>query len=169
MLTPQPDIRVIVGLLLAPSPVPMLLGTTDDTDDADWLSHKILAPDGGMPDDLLELIADGIAETYFGRPRWQARVIWRRGLANWPDIDGELSSHGVDLMSLPPDRATNTVFRLLSLWIREDKQAREAFTSELSTPPAAVEIRRMKVVADIEQAHTNWNAVAALAAQAEGG
>ncbi|OLT33677.1 hypothetical protein BJF84_21315 [Rhodococcus sp. CUA-806] len=96
-------------------------------------------------------------------------MIWRRGLANWSDIDGELSSHGVDLMTLPPDRATNTVQRLLSLWVREDKQAREAFQMELSTPPAAVEIRRMRVVADVEQAGANWNAVAELSAQAQGG
>ncbi|SNS58062.1 hypothetical protein [Rhodococcoides kyotonense] len=169
VLAPQPELRVLVGLLLASSPVPMLMGTCGDSVDADWLAGRIVDPDSKITDDMLDRIADGIADAYFARPRWQAQVIWRRGLNSWMDIDGELSGRGIDLMVLPPDRATNIVYRILMDWVREDKRAREQFVAELSTPPAAVQVRNVKVVKDVEAAHADWNALAALSAQAQGG
>ncbi|OZE95086.1 hypothetical protein CH302_19290 [Rhodococcus sp. 15-2388-1-1a] len=164
----QQPLRVVVGMLLADSPIPMILGTTEDPAVSDVIAKMIVDIDGGITDELLELIADGIAEAYFARPRWQAAVLWRRAIEAWPDIDGELTGRGVDIMELPPDRATNVVFHLLMARVAEDKNARAALVSELQAAPAAVQTRSMKRAKDAERQQADWDAVAALAAAAQG-
>lgn len=155
-------------MLLADSPIPMILGTTEDPDVSDVLAKMIVDIDGGVTDELLELIADGIADVYFARPRWQASVLWRRTIEAWPDIDGELTSRGVDIMELPADRATNVVFHLLMSRVAEDKNARTALVTELQSAPAAVQTRSMKRARDAERLQADWDAMAALSAAAQG-
>jgi hypothetical protein len=159
------DLRPLVNMLYAPA-VWLVLGTCASNVDANRIANRILDVDGGVSDDLIETIADRIAEAYFGRPRWQATVIWRRAMDRWYDVDGDMLSRGVDLMTLPPDRATNVVRKFLIDAARDDKVAMQRLSDALSSPPADVLMRVAKADAARGQATNNFDAAAQLAAAA---
>ncbi|GGG03920.1 hypothetical protein GCM10007304_17580 [Rhodococcoides trifolii] len=158
----------LVGMLLMDHPMGWVVGTPADPADSDRLAGMILNPQEGITDVMLEDIADHIADAYFARPRWQARRLWEKAFGLWPELDGELYGNGVDILSAPADRATNMVYRFLVHRMRHDKSASESFFEEMSRPPVGVAARAAQRPKSKDAAAADWNATAALVAQAQG-
>jgi hypothetical protein len=123
-------------MLLADSPVYLVLGTCRDPGETGWLIGSIIDPVGGVDDRLLDDVADALIEQWFGVKRWTAERLWREALGAWVDVDGELLGRGVDLMDLPASRATSVVYKLLQGWRQGDRAKVEAWRRELDRPPA---------------------------------
>ncbi|QDH93517.1 hypothetical protein SEA_VERITY_31 [Gordonia phage Verity] len=110
------------------------------------LYAAILRPraDGPAPTlELLQFVADRLVESHLGVKRWIAQRVWRDALGSWLLVDGELQLRGIDVLALPPDRATNAVYALLRGWAANDQASLDKWKRRVETPPLR-EIRRWK-------------------------
>lgn len=137
----EPALPQLVSLVLSHTPLDLVCGTVRDAADGGWIVAGLYDRDHPMTSDFLQEVADGLAELWFGCPRWTAQEVWWRALGAWPQVDGELSLRGVDVMALPAPRATNTIRALLTKWESGEKEAAQKLSAELTTPPPRVAAR----------------------------
>lgn len=140
-----PPLRVALGVLLNDDPWPdnplgFIIAGLDDRPALNRLfaaivQHRVRESD-------LQPIADAIARAWFGWHRWEARRLWDQALEMWPHIDGALITTGVDIETLPPDRATNAIFGVRMRWWREgeDAEGLEKWINALTTQPMRVKL-----------------------------
>ena len=102
------------------------------------LVDVIMRPGSRVDLDLLNRIADAIIKYTLGTDRWVVARLWQQAVANWLQVDGELQLRGVDVLSLPPGRATNAVYALIRSWQAQDKTTHERWQRKLDTPPLRV-------------------------------
>ena len=62
----------------------------------------------------MRTVVDELIHAWTGWPGWTATRLWREALESWQATDGHNLTHGVDLLDLPPDRATTPVFATLA-------------------------------------------------------
>lgn len=134
----RPPLVQLVGLLLAHSPIHVVFGSLRDSEDERFLYEQVMDFESPVGNDLLNDVADQLVAAWFGMPRWTVQEIWWRVLGAWAEIDGELQMRGVDLISLPPARATNTAKAVLTKWVSGDEEKRNAFYSDLTTEPPRI-------------------------------
>ncbi|NMO00833.1 hypothetical protein HH308_06350 [Gordonia sp. TBRC 11910] len=137
-----PPLRTAVALLTHPSPVPLVVGTMGPAD-ADRLYESVLC---GWPSEsgMLDIVADHLGETWFCRPRWEAQRLWQQTLGAWGTIDGELLLRGINVMDLPPARATNVV---MAVWrkLLGGSNDWEPWIAKLTATPLRVQRRQMRL------------------------
>lgn len=155
LLDPLPRTRDLVGLTLSQYSWRVLVATMRDRTDAGWLLEAIVA--GEITDAQVEEIADALVEQIFGQPRWVVVRIWGETLAVWREVDAELGAHGIDLLALAPDRATNIAFGALQRRHAGTESAAQRWLSELEEVPARA--RRTAVSADVA---ADWFAMAGI-------
>lgn len=104
----------------------------------------IVAPSSPVDLDTLQVMADRIVETHLGIPRWVAARLWQQAYGSWMLVDGEFTMRGVDVLTLPAQRATHAVYALLRNWRSRGKEDElRAWQRKLETPPLR-EIQRWK-------------------------
>lgn len=142
-LAETPPLRAALGVLLMDEPwpdcpLPFLIAGLDDVPAlnelvAGIITHRVRETD-------LNPIADALAYSWFGWKRWEARRLWEQALGMWPHIDGALITSGVDIETLPPDRATNAIFGIRMRWWREgeDGEGLEKWINALTAEPMRV-------------------------------
>lgn len=155
----RPPTRQLIGLVLSEYAFRVVLASTRDPDDVAVLVNALLDPDDPLSSVLLDEIADGLVETWFGMPRWTVQRIWREAVELWRDVDGELGSRGVDVLAMPPDRATNAVYGVLRRWRSGDSVKFDRWLRDLDAPPQ----RSLAGDRGADAAAADWAAVAALA------
>lgn len=114
-------------------------------DGVSWqrLATAMFRPGSGVTLDLLQAIADRIFETHLGLPRWVASRLWRQAAGSWMLVDGEMQLRGLDVLTMPFDRATNAIYALIRSWQTGDKATHDRWQREINTPPLR-EIERWK-------------------------
>ena len=137
-----PPLRTAVAFLTNPSPVPLVVGTMRSRD----VGHLYEAVFTGTPTEkhMLDIVADHLGECWFGRPRWEAQRLWQQTLGAWATIDGELLLRGINVMELPPPRATNVV---MAVWrkLLAGSQDWDMWITKLTAEPLRVQRRRMQL------------------------
>lgn len=140
-----PPLRVALGVLLSDEPWPdnplgFVIAGLDDRAMLNHLFSGILQHRVRELD--LQRVADAIARAWFGWHRWEARRLWDQALEMWPHIDGALLTAGVDIETLPPDRATNAIFGVRMRWWREgeDAEGLDKWISTLTAQPMRVKL-----------------------------
>lgn len=162
----EPPLHQLVTLVLSHTPMDLVCATVRDPWDGAWIIHGLRDRRSSMSTDALHEIADGLAELWFGCPRWTAQEIWWRAISAWPQVDGELSMRGVDVMTMPPPRATNTIRAVLAKWVSGSEEKTEQLHRELTEPPPRVAQREaVREVAAEESGH-DFMAAMALASKA---
>lgn len=134
----RPPLVQLVSLLMAHSPIHVVFGTLEHSEDERFLYEQVMDFESPVGNDLLNDVADQLVAAWFGMPRWTVQEIWWRVLGAWAEIDGELQMRGVDLISLPPATATNTAKSVLTKWVSGDEDKRAAFYSDLTTEPPRI-------------------------------
>ena len=153
----QPPLNRLVPIVLSWSPVPLILSTCSERAHAAWIAKRLLDRTDPLDFDPLEPIADEIVDHWFGMPRWTVQRLWKEAISGWRELDGTLGARGVDVLALPPDRATNIVYGVLSKW-RDPKDV-PRWRTKLNEPPARV----LHADTGAEAAAFDWAAAAALA------
>lgn len=161
----EPPLVKLIPLLLSHTPMDLVCATVRDIDDGVWIVHGLRDRDSAMSTDVLHEIADGLCASWFGCPRWTAQEVWWRALGNWSMVDGELSMRGVDVMSMPAPRATNTIRALLLKWASGDESRMESLIHDFDTPPPRVAAKEAVREVAAEEAAFDWTAAAALASK----
>lgn len=149
LATRLPDTRKLVPALLVDDDAVNTSGLyvvgTFCTEPA-WgkLLGAIVSPASPVDLDTLQVIADRIVETHLGIPRWVAARLWQQAAGMWMLVDGELTLRGIDVFTMPAQRATHAVYALLRGWhAKGEKDALRNWQRKLDTPPLR-EIRRWK-------------------------
>ena len=154
-----PSLVRFVPMLLAKSPVFLVMGTLRDAEDRRVVATAILDYHDPVDEVLLDTVADAIVKDWLGIDRWTAVRLWTQVYSMWGDVDGELLRAGVDLSELDISRATSVVMRLLAEWNSGDKNKLEKWRRDLTaTPPRAA-----RAAANVEAAAEDWTAFAQLA------
>lgn len=161
----EPALPKLVSLLLAYSPVALVCSTVRDREDSTMIVRALLDRTDPMCSAFLDDVADALCESWFGCPRWTAQEVWWRALGNWAMVDGELSMRGVDVMSMPAPRATNTIRALLLKWASGDESKMESLAHDFDTPPPRVAAKEAVREVAAEEAAFDWTAAAALASK----
>lgn len=138
--TRVPDTRVLVPALL--------VGDSGNTSglyvvgtfcaEPEWpkLLAAIVAPSSPVDLDTLQVMADRIVETHLGIQRWVAERLWQQAAGSWMLVDGEFTMRGIDVLTLPAQRATHAVYALLRNWRSRGKEEElRAWQRKLETPP----------------------------------
>ncbi len=86
-------------------------------------------------------IADFLCERVTGWFRWEAEHVWRQTLGAWAVIDGDLQAAGVDLLALPPSRATNTAFAWWRRNLGDNAAEWKKWTREMDRKPRRIIIK----------------------------
>lgn len=154
-----PTLVRFVPMLLAKSPVFLVMGTLRDAEDRRVVATAILDWNDPVDEFLLDEVADAIVKSWLGVDRWTAVRLWTQVYSLWGDVDGELLRAGVDLSELDIGRATSVVMRLLSEWNSADKNKLEKWRRDLTAPPA----RAARAAANVTAAAEDWTAFAQLA------
>lgn len=154
----QPPMRHLVPLILSWSPVPFILVTCRDNEVAAWIAGRIVDRRDPLDAYILDPVVDEIIDTWFGMPRWTVQRLWKEAIGAWRDIDGEAGAKGVDVLALPPDRATNTIYRMLRARYRDAKDL-QRWARKLEEPP----VRVLHAATSSADTAADWAAVAALA------
>lgn len=129
-----PPIHLSRCLAIVDNPLPLVFAGVARGADQDYLAEKILTLPG-VKWSVMQDVADHFARKWTGYKRWEAGRIWRRSLESWSMIDGELLVSGVDVYSLPPDRALNV---LLAIWRKSlsgDQKKWAQWVHEVQAPP----------------------------------
>lgn len=143
----EPSTRELVSALLIDDPespnaagLHVLLVCCADDGDRDYLLGRILGTvDQAVSLLELEFVADEVVAAFCGGlPRWAVHKVWRRTYGAWMAVDGDLQLSGVDVMTLPPARATAAVLAVWRKWLRGNEQEMARFNRELETPPLRV-------------------------------
>jgi hypothetical protein len=137
----RPPLVPLVHMIISFTPIHLVFGSLRDVEDKQFLFEKILDPESRIGNELLDLVADRLVQEWFWMPRWTVQEIWWRAMAAWSELDGELSMRGVNLMSMPPAQATNTVKAVLRKWASADKDAAEELQRDLTTEPPRIVLR----------------------------
>ena len=154
-----PSLVRFVPMLLAKSPVFLVMGTLRDAEDRRVVATAILDYHDPVDEVLLDTVADAIVKDWLGIDRWTAVRLWTQVYSMWGDVDGELLRAGVDLSELDIGRATSVVMRLLAEWNSGDKNKLEKWRRDLTaTPPRAA-----RAAANVEAAAEDWTAFEQLA------
>lgn len=153
---PLPNTRDLVALALSQYSWRIIVGTMRERTDIGWLLEAILAEQ--LSTAILDEIADALVEQIFAQPRWVVERIWGQTLGMWRDIDGELGRHGVDLLALSPDRATNIAYAMLNEQHSHKDDGGRRWRAELEEVPA----RARKSAASEEAAAQDWFAMAGI-------
>lgn len=161
----RPPLVHLIGLVLAHTPVRVVLGSIRDQSDSEFVAGAILDRGHPLCSEFLDGIADSLVEAWFGMPRWTVQEIWWRALGSWPDIEGELSSRGVDVLVMTPARATNTVRALLLRWVSGDESKADELRRDLATEPPRVAFQAANIEERAEAAAFDWGQALALAQQ----
>lgn len=148
-LRPRPVAADVLPVLLASddpikdNPIPLVFWALARPADARTLAGLQQQRLAALP--LLHEIADTIGAAWFGWQRWEARRIWLTALSSWPEIDGELTGHGVNVLRLPADRATNAVYAVMRGWFRgaNDPKAWTKFDTGIRSTPIRVAEREL--------------------------
>ena len=154
-----PPTRVL-SLLLLEHPVWLLLTTLPDDDRAD-LAELICEHHSPVTDDLMRTVVDELIHAWTGWPGSTATRLWREALESWQATDGHNLTHGVDLLDLPPDRATTAVFATLAERHGNDKDHGDRWRRTLQTQPLDV-TRREARKADSGSDAQDWQAMATI-------
>lgn len=166
-VTRPPTIN-LVNLVMTYSPIHVVFGTLRDDVDRQFLTEQVMDKTSPIENDVLHDVADQLVSEWFGMPRWTVQEIWWRVLGNWATIDGELTMRGVELMELPPARATNTARALLTKWAAGNDNTAEELRHDLTTEPPRIQHREVSTAATeeaVEAAAFDWNATMALMKQ----
>lgn len=155
----RPSVVDLVPLLLATSPVYLVLSTIRDPEDMAWVYGRILDRNDRFGDPELDDIADALVKRIVGVERWTAEKLWREAHASWSVVDGDLLARGVDITEIDAARATSLLFNMLQKWRGDDKTKLEKWRRDLLTPPK----RTMVKPATAESAASAWAQVQALA------
>jgi hypothetical protein len=115
----------------------LVVGTCRDRADISWLIPEIIKGET-VTARLLDAIADALAVQIFGQPRWVVQRLWREAMGMWRDVDAELGVRGVDVLALPPDRATNTIYGVLHRRRSHDERKLTEWLRELEAEPMRV-------------------------------
>lgn len=134
----RPPLVQLVSLLMAHSPIHVVFGSLRDSEDERFLYEQVMDFESPVGNDLLNDVADQLVAVWFGMPRWTVQEIWWRVLGAWAEVDGELQTRGVDLISLPPATATNTAKSVLTKWVSGDEDKRVTLYSDLTTEPPRI-------------------------------
>ncbi|AXQ60644.1 hypothetical protein SEA_ALI17_28 [Gordonia phage Ali17] len=142
-----PDTRSLVIPLLIDEGDPRgglysVLAMCDDI--SSWqLIRAIVEPGAQITLAVLDSIADRLFETHIGVPRWVAQRVWQQAYGSWTLVDGEMQLRGLDLLSMPMQRATTAVYALIRSWHTNDDEQLKRWTRKVETPPLR-EIRRYR-------------------------
>lgn len=109
-------------------------------------------------------IADYLCHQLSGWLRWEAEHVWRETLNAWAIVDGDMQGRGVDLLGLPPARATNAVFAWWRKTLGSDENQWKKWTRDMRREPRRIIIAE----ADKEMSVAEMNALQALIGQASG-
>ncbi len=115
----------------------LVIGTCRDRADIGWLIPEIIKGET-VTAHLLDGIADALAVQIFGQPRWVTQRLWREAMSMWREVDAELGVRGVDVLALPPDRATNTIYGVLHRRRSHDERKLTEWLRELEAEPMRV-------------------------------
>lgn len=137
----RPPLVQLVSLLMAHTPIHVVFGSLRDREDEQYLYEQVLDFESPVGNDLLNDVADHLVQAWFGMPRWTVQEIWWRVLGVWPEVDGELQMRGVDLISLPPARATNTAKAVLTKQVVGDKDRAAELHRDFFTEPPRIVLR----------------------------
>ena len=153
-LVVPPTMELVQAMLIDNEACGMyVLSATMDRFDAMWLYRRIFEPDLPLLQfPVLDEIADVLVARIVGLPRWTATAIWKETLGAWPLIDGELQGRGINVIDLPPHRATNAV---IGVW-RGFYSGGDGFTKwwdKMNREPTRVLIRELE--RDDDQAAAN--------------
>lgn len=152
---PLPSTRELVIMVQSEYSWRLPLHTMRDEHDRIWMWDAVRA--GVMRPPILHEIADGLTLQLFGQPRWTVQRLWREALGGWRELDAELLGRGVDVMTLPPDRATNVVFGVLRSWRTGEPRRVNEWVRSLAAPPARV----LNTASGTADAAADWLAAAA--------
>lgn len=106
-----------------------------------WLLSRIAAPHSTVTLEVLHLVADRLIRSILGMERWTAEELWRATMANWSVLDGDMLLDGVDVIELPPARATSVVLALWRRRFRHDSDGWRQFQRAIEKEPRR-EVRR---------------------------
>ncbi|MDI9914345.1 hypothetical protein [Rhodococcus sp. IEGM 1379] len=134
----RPDLVPLVNMVVSFTPIHLVFGSLRDDADKQFLFEQILDPESRIDNRLLDAVADQLVLEWFWMPRWTVQEIWYRVLGAWAEVDGELQMRGVDLITLPPARATNAVKALLTKWVSADADARAELHNDFTTEPLRI-------------------------------
>lgn len=150
----RPPLVPLVHMIISFSPIQVVMGSLRDIDDKQWLFEQILDPESKIGNEFVHRVADALVQEWFWMPRWTVQEIWWKAMGNWSDVDGELSMRGVDLMSMPPAQATNTVKAVLRKWASGNKEAAEELQRDLATEPPRIALnpRRAEIAPEAVEA-----------------
>ncbi|MFE5789539.1 hypothetical protein [Rhodococcus erythropolis] len=169
----RPPLIRLVNLVVTHTPIYVVFGSLRDPADEQFLIQQILDDDSPIENDFLNDVADELVEAWFGMPRWTVQEIWWRVLQQWTDIDGELQMRGVDLMALPPARATNLAKAVLMKFASgSDDRVRALLDDFTMEPPRIVrkhaEAEGESTSESVEAAAYDFNAAIELMHQIRG-
>lgn len=165
----EPSTIELVRALLVPdepyegSGFAVVLACCERAQDRQFLAERIFTPGSPITLQLLAFVADELVGMYCGVPRWTAQRLWQRTLGAWSVIDGELQLRGVDVVTLPPARATAAVLAMWRHLYRHNERELDRLERELDKPPLRV-IQRDTA----DDTDTAFNAVEGLLAQSGG-
>lgn len=92
-------------------------------------------------------VADRLARVVLGVERWSAEFLWRRTIAMWTYVDGDLLSKGVELLDLPPARATAVTLAWWRSLHSNNVDGWKQFTREMEKEPRREVIRQAEAAA----------------------
>lgn len=157
LAAPLPSTRDLIGMTLSAYSWRIIVGTMRDPADVAWLIEETIRGTY-LTERRLDRIADALVENIFGQPRWVVRRLWEEALGVWRELDAELGARGVDVLGIPPERATNIVFgQLRRLHSGKEDEARR-WLHDLEQPPARVHNTRV----GMEEAAADWFAAAGI-------
>lgn len=138
LIVERPPTATLVGLLLT-HPVWLVLTTIVDEEPRNRFYQELVRFDSRITDELVHDVADRLIESWFGMPRYRARLLWQEAASMWPQLDGELLGRNCDVAQLPAERATAVIYHRLSAMHANDKDKGERWRKALNeTPLAAV-------------------------------
>lgn len=160
---PLPPTRDLAGMTLSAYSWRVIVGTMRDPADMAWLIGETIRGTY-LTERRLDRIADALVENLFGQPRWVVQRLWREAIGRWRELDAELGARGVDLLALPPDRATNIVFGQLRRAHSGKEEHLRTWLAQLEEQPARV----LATPAAVESAAADWFAAAGMLAGRNG-
>ncbi|MGW4718256.1 hypothetical protein [Nocardia sp. NPDC004260] len=134
---PLPSTRNLVVMVVSEYAFRLVVGTCRDRADIGWLITETVKGEI-ITARVLDEIADALAVQIFGQPRWVVQRLWREAMSMWREVDAELGVRGVDVLALPPDRATNTVYGVLHRRRSHDERRLTEWLRELEAEPMRV-------------------------------
>lgn len=106
----------------------------------------ILEAGGDAPEpETFAVIADQLVEAGIGWHRWEAEYVWAQTMGAWRLIDGEHLGRGVDIMGLPPGRATAVAYAWWHHRLGRSEDEWKKFTKDMTREPRRV-VRRQAAV-----------------------